>query len=119
MSKERARRRAERERETAMRTFARAAEVERRERRAARAAAVRRATTGRLTARRSGGPAGSRPGGVLAARRRLRGRALLAVLVLVNVVVWCLTPDWASRLGAAVLCLLAAPPLVALLVARR
>jgi Flp pilus assembly protein TadB len=118
MSKERARRRAERERETAMRTFARAAEVERRERRRARTAAVRRWSGGR-----SGGWPGrrvtGRQSGVLAARRRLRARALLAVLVLVNVVVWCLTPDWASRLGALVLCLLAAPLLVAVLVVRR
>jgi hypothetical protein len=115
MSKERARRRAQREREAAMRTFARAAEAERRERRGARAAVVRRATTDRLPRRAVVG----RPSGTLAARRRLRTRALVAVLVLVNVAVWLVSADWAVRLGVAVVCALAAPVLVAVLVVRR
>ena len=48
MSKERARRRAEREHEAAIRTAARAAEQERRERQEARRRAVKAATTDRL-----------------------------------------------------------------------
>lgn len=98
-----------------MRTFARAAEAERRGRRVARASALRRATTGRLPRRARTG----RPSGVLAARRRLRTRALVAVLVLVNVAVWLVSPDWATRLGTLVVCLLAAPVLAAVIVVRR
>ncbi len=115
MSKERARRRAEREREAAMRTAARAAEAERRERRAARLRAVRRATTDRLPRLT---PAG-RPTGVLAHRRRVRTSLLLGLLAALNVLVWVVRPDWRSRLLALVVTVLVAPVLVALLVPRR
>lgn len=115
MSKERAQRRAVREHEAALRAAARAAEQERRERRQARAAAVRRATTDRLprvTRTR-------RPTGTLARRRRVRTSLLLGLLVALNVVVWVVRPDWAARLAALVVSVLAAPVLVTLLPSRR
>lgn len=114
MSKERTRRRAAREHEAAIRASARAAQAERRERLAARSRAVRRVTTGRLPRRTVVG----RPTGSLARRRRTRTSALLAVLVAINVVVWILSPDWALRLAALVVSVLAAPVLATLLVRR-
>jgi len=104
MSKERAQRRAERERESAIRTAARAAERERAERKLAR----RRTLTRWLPARTS------RLSGVLAERRRNRLRLLVAALVLVQVVVWLFRPDWPARLAALVVSLLLFPLLVAL-----
>jgi hypothetical protein len=115
VSKERARRRAAREREAAMRTAARAAEAERRERREARRRALRAATTGRLPRLH---PV-RRPTGRLAHRRKVRTSLLLMVLVVLNVVVWVVRPDWRSRLGALVVSVLVAPVLVAVLVPRR
>ena len=104
MSKERATRRAQRERESAIRTAARAAERERLERREARL----RHLTRWLPA-----PA-SRPSGILAERRRARRRMLVAALVLVQVVVWIFRPDWPARLAALVVSLLLFPLLVVL-----
>ncbi|MEP7088596.1 MAG: hypothetical protein ABI776_00705 [Nocardioidaceae bacterium] len=115
MSKERARRRAAREHEAALRTSARAAEAERRERRTARARSLQRATTGRLPRLDAPG----RPTGVLARRRRVRRSLLVAGLVALNVLVWVLAPGWDSRLAALVVTLLAAPVLATLLVPRR
>jgi Flp pilus assembly protein TadB len=115
MSKERARRRAEREREAAIRAAARAAQHERRERRAARARVARRVTLDRMPRL---APAG-RPSGRLAHRRRLQVWAVIALLALVNVVVWVVRPDWPSRFAALVVSVLAAPVLVTLLVPRR
>jgi hypothetical protein len=115
MSKERARRRAAREHEAALKASARAAEAERRERRATRARAVQRATTGRLPRRT---PVG-RPTGTLARRRRTQTSLLLALLVAVNILVWFVRPDWTSRLGALVVTVLAAPVLATLLLPRR
>jgi hypothetical protein len=115
MSKERQQRRAAREHEAALKASARAAEQERRERRAARASAVKRATTDRLpkvTRTR-------RPTGTLARRRRIQRSMVLALLVALNVLVWVLRPDWAARLAALVVSVLAAPVLVTLLVPRR
>jgi len=114
MSKERARRRAAREHEAAIRTSARAAQAERRERRTARTRALRRATTGRLPRRTHVG----RPTGSLARRRRTRTSALLLFLLAVNVLVWVLSADWALRLAALVVSVLAAPVLATLLVRR-
>jgi Flp pilus assembly protein TadB len=114
MSKERARRRAAREHEAALRTSARAAEAERRERRAARTRALRRATD--RVRRRT--PVG-RPTGTMARRRRTQRSMLLAGLVALNVLVWFLTPDWAARLAALVVSVLAAPVLATLLMSRR
>ena len=87
---------------------ARAAEAERRERRAARTAAV----TTRLPRRRP------RPAGILAERRRRQAGATLAVLVLLNVLVWVFVPGWPARLGALVVSVLAAPVLHTLLFRR-
>jgi Flp pilus assembly protein TadB len=115
MSKERAQRRATREHEAAIKAAARAAEQERRERRAARTAAVRRHTTGRLPRRTRT----ARPTGTLARRRRVESSLVVALLVALNVLVWVVTPDWASRLAALVVSVLAAPVLVTLLVPRR
>jgi hypothetical protein len=114
VSKERARRRAAREHEAAIRTSARAAQAERRERRTARTRAVRRATTGRLPRRTRVG----RPTGSLARRRRTRTSVLLVLLLALNVLVWFLSPDWAVRLGALVVSVLVAPVLATLLVRR-
>ena len=108
MSKERARRRAEREREAAVVAAARAAEAERRERREARV----RSVTSRLPQRRRG------PSGILAERRRKQNGALVAILVALNVLVWILSDDWALRLAAAVVSLLAPPVLHTLLFRR-
>jgi hypothetical protein len=101
MSKERARRRVVREREAAIVAAARAAEAEKRERRDAR----KRALTLRSPRRRS------RPTGVLAARRRRRLEATVAMLVAVNVLVWVTFPGWPMRAMVLVVCLLAAPVL--------
>lgn len=115
MSKERARRRAAREREAAIRSAARAAEAERLERRAARHRALRRSTTDRLPRLT---PVG-RPTGTLARRRRVQTSLVLAALVALNVLVWFVRPDWAARLAVLVVSVLAAPVLTVLLVPRR
>jgi Flp pilus assembly protein TadB len=104
VSKERALRRAEREREAALRQAAHAARREREERKQARTRALRR----RLPRLSSG-----RQTGILAERRRTRLRMVVAALVLVQVVVWIFRPDWPSRLAALVVCLLLFPLLVA------
>ena len=114
MSKERARRRAAREHEAALRTAARAAEQERRERQAARRKAVRAATTDRLRVRSAG-----RQSGVLAHRRRMQNSMLVAALLCLNVLVWVVRPDWAARLGALVVTVLAFPMLRLLIFSRR
>ena len=114
MSKERARRRAAREREAALRTAARASEQERRERQAARRRALRSATSDRWHRRSAG-----RQSGTLARRRRAQGSMLVAVLLCLNVLVWVVRPDWAARLGALVVTVLAFPVLRLLLFSRR
>jgi hypothetical protein len=114
MSKERARRRAVREHEAALKAAARAAEQERRERRAARSRALKARTSGRLRVT----PVG-RPTGTLAVRRRRQTWWLVAALVLVNALLWFVRPDWEARLGAAVVCVLAFPVVRLLLFARR
>jgi hypothetical protein len=114
MSKERARRRAEREREAAVQAAARAAEAERRERRAARARVLRRHTTGRLQGLR---PVG-RDTGTLARRRRIRRGLLVTLLLALNILLWVVRPDWETRLAAAVVSLLAFPVLQVMLVRR-
>jgi hypothetical protein len=114
MSKERARQRAAREHEAALRRAARASEQERRERQAARRRAVRAATTDRLRLV----PAG-RQTGVLARRRRRQTSMLVAVLLCLNVLLWVLRPDWEARLGGLVVTVLAFPVLRLLLFSRR
>ena len=100
MSKERARRREAREREAELRRQRQAADAARAARRRTRRAALQRRlvpwTTGRQT-------------GVLAQRRRTRLSLVLAALLLVQVVVWVVRPDWQARLAALVVALLAFP----------
>jgi Flp pilus assembly protein TadB len=108
MSRERARRRAEREREQAIRAAARAREDERRQR-----AAARRRSLGALV------PRARRTPGVLAARQRRQVWVTVAVLLAVNVVVWVVSPAWSVRTVIAMVSLLAAPVLHTLLFRRR
>jgi Flp pilus assembly protein TadB len=107
VSKERARRRAEREREAAIRRAARERQVERRSRSRAR----RQALTGWV-------PRPHLTPGVLAARRRTELMATIGLLLLLNLLVWLVRPDWAARLGALVVSVLVFPVL-RLLVSRR
>jgi hypothetical protein len=99
MSKERARRRAEREREAAIVAAAKAAEAERKERRDARVQAV----TGWIPQRRK------QPTGILAERRRMQTRLLVLIVVVLNVLVWLASGDWAVRAFALLLSVLVAP----------
>jgi hypothetical protein len=115
VSKERARRRAVREHEAAVRAAARAAEQERRERRSSRATALRRVTSGRVLPRTRTG----RPTGTLARRRRVERSLVLALLVALNVLLWVVAAGWAPRLAGLIVSVLAAPVLVTLLVPRR
>jgi hypothetical protein len=107
VSKERAQRRAEREREAAVMAAARAAEAERKERREAR----HRTLTGWLPKRR-------RPTGILAERRRKQTGATIAMLLALNVLVWVFLQDWGISLAALVVSLLAAPVLYTMLFRR-
>jgi hypothetical protein len=107
MSKERARRRAERERELA----AKAAARQRDQARQTRSRARRQALTGWV-------PRPHVTPGVLAARRRTELTATIGVLLLLNLLVWLVRPDWAARLGALVVSLLVFPVLL-LVVSRR
>jgi Flp pilus assembly protein TadB len=100
VSKERALRRAEREREAAVRAAARAREAERRERRLAR----RRALLGWV-------PRPRLQPGLLAARRRRELTTTVAILLALNVLVWVVTTGWAARVGAVLVSLLVAPVL--------
>jgi hypothetical protein len=108
VSKERARRRVEREQAAAVLAAARAAEAERKRRRDQRVRAV--------TSRLPRPP--KRPTGLLAQRRRRENGALLAALVALNVLVWIFFGDWAIRLAALVVSLLAAPVLHTLMFRR-
>ena len=108
MSKERARRREIREAEAAARTAAREAEAARRARRQAVLTPVL-APLRRWRLTLSTG----RPTGVLAERRRTRLRLLVIALVLVQVLVWLVRPDWQARLAAAVLALFCFPVIAA------
>jgi hypothetical protein len=67
---------------------------------------------GRLGPLVPGDPTG-RQTGLLAARRRTRMNLVLAALLLVQVVVWVVRPDWQARLAAVVLALLAFPVIAA------
>ena len=99
MSKERARRRAEREEAAALVAAARAAEQERKSRRDARM----RALTSRLPQARR------RPSGVIAERHRRATGLLVVGVIVVNVLVWLASPDWAVRVFALLLTVLIAP----------
>lgn len=91
MSKERARRRAEREQEAALKAAARQRDLERK----ARSRSRRRSLTGWV-------PRPRLQPGVLAARRRTELMATFGLLFLLNLLVWLVRPDWAARLGALV-----------------
>ena len=108
MSRERARRRAEREREQAIRAAARAAEQERRERWEAR----RRALTGWV-------PRPHWRPGLLARRRRRQVAATVGVLLWLNVVLWIVRDDAAARALGLAVSVLGAPVLHVLLFGRR
>lgn len=116
MSKERARRRAEREREAAIRRAARASEQERRERSAARRAALRR-TRGRFGLPGRRGKVG-RPSGTVARRRRRQHQVTLLILLALVVLAFVVRPDWPARLAAVVVAVLAYPVLRTLLFRR-
>jgi regulator of protease activity HflC (stomatin/prohibitin superfamily) len=107
VSKERARRRAEREQQAAIRAAARQKQVERR----ARAQARRHALTGWI-------PRPHLTPGVLAARRRAELMGTIGLLLLLNLLVWLVRPDWAARLGALVVSIVVFP-VVLLAVQRR
>lgn len=108
MSKERAQRRAEREREQAIRMAARACEEERTLRRRQR----RRALVGWV-------PRPHWQPGVLARRRRQQNTMTALLLLVLNVLVWFATPAWEVRVVIAMVSLLAAPVLHTLLFRRR
>ena len=107
MSKERARRRAEREAEVAAHQAARERDAVRR----ARSRARKHALTGWIPRPHF------TPGG-LAARRRTELMATFGLLLLLNLVVWLVRPDWAARLGALVVSAIVFP-VVLLAVSRR
>ena len=107
MSKERAQRRADREREAAVVAAARAAEAERKERREAR----RQAVTGWL-------PKSRKTAGILAARRRRQTGATVAMLIALNILVWIVFGAWAISLAAILVSVLAAPVLYTMLFRR-
>ena len=93
-----------------MQTAARAAEAERRERRAARKRALTSKLPGLETlagARSSTGR--GRQSGALAQRRRQEVTVTVCMLAAFNIVVWISRSDWASRTGALVVTLLVAP----------
>lgn len=113
MSKERAHRRAEREREAAIKQAARAAAEEARERRAARAKRLKDA------GRKVGiGTTRSRPDSVLARKRRRQHAIVLGLLIVLLVVGFAVRPDWPARLAFLVLAVLAYPVLRVLLFKR-
>ena len=110
MSKERARRRAEREAAAALLAEKRAAEVARRERWAAR----RRALTGWLPSR---GPR-NRQSGILAERRRRQTATTVALVLAVVVLTWAFTASPAAVLLALAVGALGAPVLHTMLFRR-
>jgi Flp pilus assembly protein TadB len=112
MSKERARRREEREREAAIRRAAQVATHERRERRAARRRALENA------GHRIGLRAPKRPDGTLARRRERQHMVVLGLLVVLIVVGFLVRPDWPARLAFVVIAVLAYPVLRVLMFKR-
>jgi Flp pilus assembly protein TadB len=110
VSKERARRRAEREQTAARDAELRAARAERLRRREQRRKAVRSVLPGT--------PRAGRQTGILARRARIRTGLLISLLVFVNIVVWIVRPDWEARLGVLVIGILVFPVLRTLLFPR-
>ena len=114
MAKTRAIARAERERLAAEQAERRAAQAAKQARRAAR----RQALTGWLPSRGSVRARRTGPGGVLRRRRRRQAEAVLALLLVLNVLVWFAAPAWSARALAAVASVLVAPVLYTLLFRR-
>ena len=104
MSKERAQRRAEREREAAIRAAARARDEERRQR----AAARKKRLTGWV-------PRPRFTPGLLARKRRINLAATAGILVFLNVILWIVRVDWGARFGGVLVSILAAPVLYTML----
>ncbi len=129
MGQDKVRSRSAREREAGIKTAAKGAQKERRERSRASKQRQKQAdripsgkvggptTRRRPASRRGRGPVG-RPDGPLARRRRARTRLVLVLLVLLNVAAWLLWPDWAARLAVLILSLVTAPMLIGLAVRR-
>ncbi|WP_433377311.1 hypothetical protein [Streptosporangium sp. CA-115845] len=112
MSKERARRRAEREAEQARLAALRAA----REARLAR----RRERIGKVTALLPGRPVRIvSQGGIMARRRRAQNGVAAVLFLIVQVIVWLLWSSWAARFGVFVLSLLFVPLFLTLVFDRR
>lgn len=111
MSKERARRRAERERVSEAARQSRA----RRDRRLARRRASREALRARLPRRTRW----RRQQGLLARRRRMENGIIAGLYLAAQAIVWLVTPDPWVRGAAALLGLLALPVLVTLALDRR
>jgi hypothetical protein len=108
MSKERARRRAEREAEAVRLEASRAAKVARETRRQRRWA--------RLRARL---PSSSRPDGPLARRRRIQNRAVFALFLAVQGAAWLIGLSWTARFAVLVLSVLITPVVVVMAFDRR
>lgn len=104
MSKERAQRRAGREREAAIKAAARARAEERRQRSAAR----RKRLTGWV-------PRPRFTPGILARKRRINLAATIGILVFLNVILWIVRVDWGARFGGILVSILAAPVLYTML----
>ena len=104
MSKERAQRRAEREREAAIKAAARARAEERRQR----AVARQRRLTGWV-------PRPRFTPGILARKRRINLAATIGILVFLNVILWIVRVDWGARFGGVLVSILAAPVLYTML----
>jgi hypothetical protein len=114
MSKDRARRRDEREQAAAVRRVAaqrRRARVERRQdrRRALAPVAPRLGYRKRLR----------RQEGILARRRRAQNGVILCLILASQMVVWLLTDDWRLRVTAALLAVIATPVFVTVVLDRR
>jgi hypothetical protein len=112
MSKERARRRAEREAEQARQ----AVRVAEREARLVR----RRQRVGKVTALLPGRPVRiASQGGIIARRRRAQNAGVVVLFLIVQTIVWLLWSSWSARFGALILSLLFVPLLVTLVFDRR
>ncbi|WP_030919485.1 hypothetical protein [Streptosporangium amethystogenes] len=112
MSRERARRRAEREAEQARLAALRAE----REARLAR----RRERVGKVTALLPGRPVRIvSQGGIKARRRRAQNGVAAVLFLIVQVIVWLLWSSWAARFGVLVLSLLFVPLFLTLVFDRR
>lgn len=112
MSKERARRRAEREADAVRLESARAAKIAREVKKQRRSARLR-AKLGPLL------PSPSRPDGPLARRRRVQNRAVFALFLAVQGAAWLIGLSGTARFGVFALSLLITPMVVVMVFDRR